>query len=359
MSLNIGDILAYMKAKGASDLHITAESAPALRIDGEMVMMPGEKLSVEMAEALVYSLMTSEQKKRFEETKEMDCSIAVSNIGRFRVNVFRQRGCVGAAIRVIPEAFKTFEQLGLPAVTYDITKLPNGLVLVSGPTGSGKSTTLASIINRINEERTGHIVTVEDPIEFIHPHKRSIVNQREIGHDTDCFENALKHILRQDPDVILIGEMRDLETIQAALNIAETGHLVFATLHTNDAAQSINRVIDVFPSHQQSQVRTQLSFVLKATISQQLLAHISGKGRVMACEVLIATPAVRNLIREGKIEQMPMSIQTGSKYGMQSMNQSLADLYHRKLITYETAMESSTAPEDLRKMLTQRAGVTV
>jgi twitching motility protein PilT len=267
------------------------------------------------------------------------------------MNVYRQRGVVGAAIRSIPNKFMSFEELGLPPVTYDLMKLQKGLILVTGPTGSGKSTTLASMIDYINENMNYHIMTIEDPIEYVHSHKKSIVNQREIGADTESFAQALRHVLRQDPNVILIGEMRDLETISAALNIAETGHLVFATLHTSDAAQTINRIIDVFPPHQQEQIRVQLSFVLQAVYSQQLVSAASGKGRVLACEVLIVTPAVRNLIRERKIEQINTVIQTGGKFGMVTMNQSLVELYKKQKITYQEAINRSPDPEDLKKLL--------
>lgn len=355
--MTIDEILQYAKLKGGSDIHITAGSPPAIRLDGELVLMPGDSLTPEHTHDLVYSILTEEQKRRFEETSELDASLTFKGIGRFRVNVFKQRNFVAAALRLIPELTSTFEQLGLPQVTYDIAKMPKGLVLVTGPTGSGKSTTLAAIINYVNENRSGHIVTIEDPIEFIHSHKRSLINQREIGQDTQSFGNALRHILRQDPDIILIGELRDLETVQTALNVAETGHLVFATLHTNDAAQSINRIIDVFPAHQQEQVRVQLSFVIEAVLCQQLLIHATGNGRVLAAEVLMATSAIRNLIREAKVEQIQTLIQTGSKFGMQTMNQSLADLYRRRLILYDTALEASTAPDDLKRLIGDRVGL--
>lgn len=347
----LAQMLTLVKERNASDLHITSDVPPVLRIDGELVKLDGEILSAEETQKLIYSLLSEEQKKKFDENNELDSAFSLKDVGRFRLNVYRQRGSMAAAFRLIPEEFKNFEQLGLPPIAYQIAKLPKGLVLVTGPTGSGKTTTLASIINHINSERCEHIITVEDPIEFIHTHKKCVVNQREIGQDTYSFTAALRHILRQDPDVILIGEMRDLETIQAALNIAETGHLVFATLHTNDAVQSINRIIDVFPAHQQEQVRVQVSFVLEAIMSQQLIANIAGSGRVLACEVLIATSAIRNLIREAKIEQIPALIQTGAKFGMQTVNQSLSDLYKRRLISYQTAIESTSIPEDLKKLI--------
>ncbi|MEK9144648.1 MAG: PilT/PilU family type 4a pilus ATPase, partial [Elusimicrobiota bacterium] len=266
-----------------------------------------------------------------------------------------QRGAVGAAIRAIPQSFMTFEELGLPSVIYEVMKIQKGLVLVTGPTGSGKSTTLACMIDYINERKSLHIVTVEDPIEYVHTHKKSLVNQREVGGDTVTFDQALRRILRQDPDVILIGEMRDLETISAALTIAETGHLVFATLHTTDTAQTINRIIDVFPPHQQEQIRGQLSFVLQAVFCQVLVPHVSGSGRAMASEVLMVTPAVRNLVREQKVEQILMTIQTGGKFGMQTMNQSLSELYKKQRISYQEALLRSTDPEDLKRLI-QRAG---
>jgi twitching motility protein PilT len=310
-----------------------------------------EKLTPETCQQLIYSILTDDHKRRFEETHELDLSFGVKDVGRVRMNVFRQRGTIGAALRCIPNEVPPFEKLGLPPIIKDVAELPAGLVLVTGPTGSGKSTTLASVIDYINSTRREHIITVEDPIEFLHRHKKSIVAQREVGSDTKSFATALKYILRQDPDVILVGEMRDLETISAALTIAETGHLVFATLHTPDAAQSINRIVDVFPAHQQTQVRAQLSFVIQAIFSQLLLPKATGRGRVLASEVLIATPAVRNLIREGKIHQVYTIMQAGRQYGMQTMNMALADLYNRGLITYEDAITYSTDPEGLKQML--------
>ncbi|MBI4669755.1 MAG: type IV pilus twitching motility protein PilT, partial [Elusimicrobia bacterium] len=313
--MTIDEILQYVKTKGGSDVHITVDSPPVIRIDGELVLVPGDSLNAEQTRDMIYSILNEEQKRRFEETSELDASVTFKGIGRFRVNVFRQKNAVAAALRLIPETSSTFEQLALPSIIYEIAKLPKGLVVVTGPTGSGKSTTLAAIINFINENRTSHILTIEDPIEFLHTHKKCLINQREVGQDTRTFNDALRHVLRQDPDIILIGEMRDLETVQAAVNIAETGHLVFATLHTNDAIQTINRVIDVFPSHQQPQVRVQLSFVLEAVVSQQLLTHASGNGRTLAVEIMLATPAIRNLIREAKVEQIQTLIQTGAKFG--------------------------------------------
>ncbi len=349
--ISMSELFLLMHERGASDLHLTAGSPPVLRIDGVLVQTPFEKLSSEVSQALIFSLLTEAQRQRFDATNELDIAFGLKGIGRLRMNIFRQRGAVGAAVRAIPATFKTFDEIGLPNVIYEIMKVPKGLVLVTGPTGSGKSTTLASMIDFINENRSAHIVTVEDPIEYIHAHKRSIVNQREVGNDTESFGQALKHVLRQDPNVILIGELRDLETITAAMTIAETGHLVFATLHTTDCAQTINRIIDVFPQNQIEQVRVQLSFVLQAVVSQQLLSHASGTGRVLAAEVLMVTSAIRNLIREQKIEQIQLSMQTGGKFGMQTMNQALAELYRTHRVTFQEAMQRSLDPEDLRRLL--------
>lgn len=353
--MEIDELLVLMMEKKASDLHLTPGLPPMLRIDGEIIPTHYEKINADTCQKLIYSLLTDTQKEKFETTNELDLAFGIKGIGRVRMNVFRQRGAVSAALRAIPPKIYSFEELGLPSIAYEIMKLPKGLVLVTGPTGSGKTTSLASMIDYINERRHGHIITIEDPIEYAHNHKKCIVEQREIGSDTHSFPTALKYVLRQDPDIILIGEMRDLETIQSALNIAETGHLVFATLHTPDAPQSINRIIDVFPPHQQNQVRVQLSFVLQAVFSQMLLPRASGHGRVLACEVLIVTPAARNLVREQKIEQIYTLIQTGGKYGMQIMNQALFDLYSRDLITYQEAIAHSLDPEDLRRLLPKTA----
>ncbi|MFC1520810.1 type IV pilus twitching motility protein PilT [Elusimicrobiota bacterium] len=353
------ELLMLMKRRGASDLHISAGSPPILRVDGKLIAADEKILSGDECQKLIYSVLNESQRHKFEEMSELDSSFSLKEVGRFRLNVFRQKGFVGAAVRLIPQETESFEQLGLPQVIYEVSKLPKGLILVTGPTGSGKSTTLASIINHINENRALHILTIEDPIEFVHPHKKSIVNQREIGDDCRNFSNALRHVLRQDPDVILVGEMRDLETVATALTVAETGHLVFATLHTNDAIGTINRIIDVFPSNQQEQIRVQLSFVLEAVFSQQLLQHSSGHGRAMACEVLIATTAIRNLIREVKIEQIHSLIQAGAKYGMQTMNQSLCSLYNRKMISYQAAIESTLFPDELKKLLAQKTEVKI
>jgi len=355
----IDELLVLMMEKKASDLHLTPGVPPMLRIDGEIVPTHYEKLSPDACQKMIYSLLTDPQKEKFETTNELDLAFGIKGIGRVRMNVFRQRGAVSASLRGIPPKIYSFEELGLPPIVYEIMKVPKGLILVTGPTGSGKTTTLASMIDYLNERRHGHIITVEDPIEYTHIHKKCIIEQREIGGDTSSFSIALKYVLRQDPDIILIGEMRDLETIQAALNIAETGHLVFATLHTSDAPQSVNRIIDVFPPHQQNQVRTQLSFVLQAVFSQMLLPHVSGHGRVLATEVLIVTPAIRNLIRERKVEQIATAMQSGGKHGMQTMNQSLFDLYTRELITYEQALSHSLDPDDLRRLLQKGVYQTV
>ncbi len=351
---NLHDLLKYMIEKGASDLHLTTGLAPCIRIDGKIKPIPGlEALSANMTKDLCYSILTDAQKHKFEENSELDLSFGVKSLSRFRANMFVQRGAVAAAIRTIPFKIKTFRELGLSDIVADLCKKPRGLVLVTGPTGSGKSTTLASMIDKINNERQEHIMTIEDPIEYLHPHKKCIVNQREVNADTKSFKDALKYILRQDPDVVLIGEMRDLETIEAALTIAETGHLTFATLHTNSASQTMNRIIDVFPPHQQSQVRAQLSFVLEGVVSQQLIPKIGG-GRVVALEVMIPNPAIRNLIREDKIHQIYSIMQTGqSKFGMQTLNQSLYDLYVKKQITYEDCIGRSSNVEELIQMLSR------
>src|SRR5688572_23898115 len=322
--VNLRSLLEEMIERDASDLHITAGERPKLRIDGdiqnsnsEVVMTPKDTLQI------AYSVLTENQKKRFELDDELDFSFGIQNLARFRGNCFKQRGCVSMVIRQIPFSIKTFSDLGLPPVIAKMADKPRGLVLVTGPTGSGKSTTLAAMIDKINRERKGHIITVEDPIEFIHKHQSCLINQREVGTDTKSFATALKYALREDPDVILIGEMRDLETIAAALTIAETGHLVLATLHTNSAAESINRVIDVFPSNQQSQVRAQLAFVLEGVITQTLLPRLKGRGRSMAAEIMVATPAIRALIRDDKVHQIYSAMQAGKKFGMQTMNDAL------------------------------------
>ena len=354
---NLHQLLKTMVEKGGSDLHITSGSAPQIRMDGHLVPLEHESLDPAQTKQLVYGVLTDNQKRRFEDENELDFSFGLKGMSRFRANVYLQRGAVAAAIRVIPFKIMTFDELNLPPVVKELVKKPRGLLLVTGPTGSGKSTTLASMIDRINSERHEHIITIEDPIEFLHPHKKCVVNQREVNADTRSFKTALRYILRQDPDVVLVGEMRDLETVEAALTIAETGHLTLATLHTNSAAQTINRIIDIFPSHQQSQVRAQLSFVLEGVVSQQLLPKVNG-GRALALEVLIPNPGIRNLIREDKIHQIYSSMQTGqSKFGMQTMNQSLFELYAKRLISLEDALGRSSFPDELRVML-ERGGLS-
>ncbi|MDI6641506.1 MAG: type IV pilus twitching motility protein PilT [Elusimicrobiota bacterium] len=349
--VNMQDLLLLMVEKKASDLHLTCGAPPMLRVYGELVPTQYDKLTPDVTQRLVYSILTDQQKEKFEANNELDLSFGIKGVGRIRMNVYRQRGAIGAALRTISNKIPTFEELRLPPVVYEVMKLTKGLVLVTGPTGCGKTTTLSSMINYLNEHRQAHIVTIEDPIEYIHHHNKSIVNQREVGTDTNSFAIALKHVLRQDPDIILIGEMRDLETIAAALTIAETGHLVFATLHTTDAPSSINRIIDVFPPHQQEQIRSQLSFTLQAVFSQMLLPHASGTGRVLICEVLIVTAAIRNLIREMKTEQIYLSMQTGGKFGMQTMNQALADAYLHRFISYQEALSHTVDQEDLKRLI--------
>ncbi len=356
IKFNLHQLLRAMIEKGASDMHITTGSPPLLRIDNAIVPLKTPPLSPIETKQLCYSVLTEEQKISFEKHKELDLSFGVKNLSRFRANVFLQRGAVSGAFRSIPFKILSFEELGLPPVVAELAQKPRGLILVTGPTGSGKSTTLASIIDKINTETRQHIMTVEDPIEYLHPHKRSIVNQREVGSDTATFKEALKYVLRQDPDVVLVGEMRDLETIEAALTIAETGHLVFATLHTNSAVQSINRIIDVFPPHQQAQVRAQLSFVLEGVVSQLLLPRAGAPGRVLAMEVLVPNAAIRNLIREDKVHQIYSSMQVGQiKHGMQTLNQSLAALYNKRLITLEEAYGRSNEVDELRSMIEGRS----
>src|SRR3982751_4617777 len=339
LKVNLHQLLRAMIEKGASDMHITTGSPPLLRIDGAIVPLKLPPLSPIDTKQLCYSVLTEEQKIQFEKNKELDLSFGVKNLARFRANIFMQRGAVAGAFRMIPFKIVPLNDLGLPPVVSELCERPRGLVLVTGPTGSGKSTTLASMIDKINSETRDHIVTIEDPIEFLHPHKGCVVNQREVGADTQSFKKALKYILRQDPDVVLVGEMRDLETIEAALVISETGHLAFGTLHTNSCAQTINRVLDVFPPYQQPQVRAQLSFVLEGVMSQTLIPKAAGSGRVLALEVMVPNPAIRNLIREEKIHQIYGQMQIGqSKFGMQTMNQALLDLYMRKVVTLDVAM---------------------
>ena len=351
---NMHQLLKAMIEKGASDLHLTTGTPPQLRIDGKLHALKMPPLSPQDTKQLCYSVLTDAQKHRFEEGNELDLSFSVQRLSRFRGNVFVQRGNVAGAFRAVPFKILTFEELGLPPIVADLAKRPRGLVLVTGPTGSGKSTTLASIINKINEDRHEHIITVEDPIEYPHPHKGCVVNQREIGADTQDFKHALKYILRQDPDVVLIGELRDLETIEAALTVAETGHLCFATLHTNSAAQTINRIVDVFPPYQQSQIRQQLSFVLEGVMCQSLIPRANGPGRAMALEVMVPNPAIRHLIRDDKVHQIYSAMQVGQgKFGMQTMNQSLASLVQRRLITMDDAIGRSSDEQELRQLISQ------
>jgi len=351
---NLHQLLKAMIEKGASDLHITTSSPPQLRIDGKLHPLKMPPLSPPETKQLCYSILTDAQKHRFEESNELDLSFGVRGLSRFRANVFMQRGAVAGAFRAIPYKIMSFEELGLPRIVTELSKKPRGLILVTGPTGSGKSTTLATMLDKINTERHEHMVTVEDPIEYLHPHKGCVVNQREVGADTKSFKNALKYILRQDPDVVLIGEMRDLETIEAALTVAETGHLAFATLHTNSCVQTINRIVDVFPPYQQSQVRAQLSFVLEGVLSQTLIPKANGPGRALALEIMVPNPAIRNLIREDKIHQIYSQMQIGQeKFGMQTMNQSLASLYQRRLIGLDDALGRSSEPDELRQMIGQ------
>jgi twitching motility protein PilT len=343
---------------GASDLHLSIDTPPQVRVHGELVRLDQPPLTPTDSKALTYSVLTDAQKKRFEETLELDFSFGIRGLARFRCNMYNQRGAVAAAYRQIPERIRGFEELHLPQVIAKLADRPRGLVLVTGPTGSGKSTTLAAMIDKINTEQKGHILTIEDPIEYLHQHKGCLVNQREVHSDTQSFSNALRAALREDPDTVLIGEMRDLETVEAALRIAETGHLTFATLHTNSASSTINRIIDQFPAHQQAQIRTQLSMVLEGIVCQSLLPKSNGEGRVVAMEILVPTPGIRNLIREDKIHQIYSAMQTGQeKLGMQTMNQSLATLYFRRQITLETAISSSSMREELQEMINRGVGV--
>src|SRR6476660_2786655 len=345
------ELLQTLVDVNGSDLHLTTQTPPQIRVHGKLQTLDLPVLGPSDTKALAYSVLTDAQKKRFEETLELDFSFGIRGLARFRCNVFNQRGAVAAVYRLIPEQIKSFEELGLPQVIGTLAERPRGLVLVTGPTGSGKSTTLASMIDKINTERREHILTIEDPIEYIHPHKGCLVNQREVHSDTHGFAGALRAALREDPDIVLIGELRDLETIEPALRIAETGHLTFATLHTNSAAQTINRIIDVFPAHQQGQIRTQLSLVLEGIVCQALLPKVGG-GRVVSLEIMVPTPAIRNLIREDKIHQIYSSMQAGQeKLGMQTANQSLATLYMKKLITLETALMASSLKDELSDMI--------
>src|SRR6266478_2614666 len=356
---SIDDLLEQMVGHGASDLHVTVASPPAFRVRGHIVRAEGyEPFTADDTRALLYRILSSEQQKNFELKRQLDFAYAMPGVARFRVNVYYQREAVGAAFRLIPQEIKSLEELNLPHIMHSLSEYPRGLVLVTGPTGSGKSTTLAAVIDEINRTRSDHILTIEDPIEFVHRHKRCIVNQREIGPDAPSFSEALKAALRQDPDVILVGEMRDLETISTALTAAETGHLVFATLHTQDAPQSVDRVIDVFPAHQQQQIRVQLAASLQGIVTQQLVPRPGGAGRAVAVEVLLPDDAVRNLIRQAKIEQVYSVMQTNTARGMQTMEQALADLAMRRVVTLEEALSRSSRPDQLEGIL-ERAGFDV
>jgi len=349
-NLHIDDLLRETCDRGSSDLHITVGLPPMFRIDGSLAPSDYRPLAPTETQRLIYDILTTDQVQWFEKTRELDFSYAVKGIGRFRVNVYRQRGSLGAALRAIPDQIPTFEQLGLPPILRELCKKHSGLILVTGPTGSGKSTSIACMINSINCERAVHIMTLEDPIEYLHRHKRAMVNQRELNTDTDSFENALRAVLREDPDVILIGEMRDLETIAAALTLAETGHLVFGTLHTRNAPQTIDRVVDVFPPYQQDQVRVQLSNTIEAVVAQQLLPRVGG-GRVASIEVMVATAAIRNLIREGKTFQIYGALETGAQFGMQTMDKVLAELYRNGIVVYEEAIARSIDRENFKRFL--------
>jgi twitching motility protein PilT len=352
MSLDFADLLLEVIERNASDLHLTAGAHPTVRVRGRLQPLEDYPvLTTEQTRETIYSILTNDQRQRLETDWQIDFAYAIPGRARFRVNAYFQRSAIGAAFRLIPFSIKTVEELGLPVVMHDLAKRPRGFVLVTGPTGSGKSTSLAAVIDEINESRAEHIMTVEDPIEFLHGHKKCIVNQREIGSDAQSFGAGLKAALRQDPDVILVGEMRDLETIHTALTAAETGHLVFATLHTQDTPQTIDRIIDVFPASQQQQVRVQLSVALQGIVTQQLLPTADGAGRIAACEVLLATPAIRNLIREGKTHQIYSSLQTGASVGMQTMDAALATLVRAGKITQQLAEARSSTPEELRRLL--------
>ena len=357
--IELQKLLEVVIERRASDLHITTGSPPQFRIDGKLVALDSAPLNAVDTKRICYSVLTDAQRHKFEEENELDFSFGIKGLSRFRGNIFMQRGALAGAFRAISFDILNFSELGIPAIVTELIKKPKGLVLVTGPTGTGKSTTLAAMIDKINNEKSAHIITVEDPIEFLHRHKKCIVNQREVNSDTKTFGAALRHILRQDPDIILIGEMRDLETIEAALVTAETGHLTFATLHTNSCVETINRIIDVFPPHQQQQIRVQLSFVLEGVMAQQLIPKAAGNGRVMAMEIMIPNPAIRNLIREDKLQQIYSQMQVGqTKFGMQTMNQSLLSLFERHLITLDDALERSHNQEELRQMLTN-AGLPV
>jgi twitching motility protein PilT len=351
--VTLRELLEQMVKMGASDLHLTVGSPPVVRIDGKLQRLEYDTLTSEQTKKLCYSMLNEKQKMKFEQFSELDFSFGIEQMSRFRCNVFMQRGNVAVVLRQIPYEVRSFQELGLPKVVSNFAALPRGLVLVTGPTGSGKSTTLAALIDKINKERPVHIITVEDPIEYLHRHQQALVNQREVFSDTESFASALKYALREDPDVVLVGEMRDLETIEAALSISETGHLAFATLHTNSASESINRIVDSFPTNQQEQVRVSLSFSLQAIVSQCLIPRVGG-GRVLALEVMVATPAIRALIRDDKVHQLYSMIQSGQKYGMKTMNQSLAELYHGSKISINEAMNYSSNTQELSEMLSRQ-----
>jgi twitching motility protein PilT len=354
MPPTLNALLKTMVEQGGSDLHITTNSPPQVRVDGLLKPLNQPPMTPTETKQIAYSILTDNQKHRLEEDLELDFSFGIKGLARFRANVFHQRGAIAAAFRQIPYEIRSFRELGLPPVVEKICEKPRGLVLVTGPTGSGKSTTLAAMLDKVNRERSEHIVTIEDPVEYLHSHKKCIVNQRELHADTHSFANALRSCLRQDPDVVLIGEMRDYETIESALRIAETGHLTFATLHTNSAAQTINRIVDVFPAHQQSQIRVQLSFVLEGILCQSLLPRASGKGRALAMEILVPNSAIRNLIREDKVHQIYGMMQTGqAKFGMQTFNQSLASLYFKRMITLQTALARSSYQDELQEIISR------
>ena len=358
MTASLSDLLRKMLEMSGSDLHITTNSPPQVRVHGHLHPLDMPPLTPAETKQLAYSVLTDAQKHRFEENLELDFSFGLKGLARFRGNLFNQRGATAAVFRVIPFEIKSFAQLGLPSIVTKLCEKPRGLILVTGPTGSGKSTTLAAMIDKINSERHEHIITIEDPIEFVHQNKNCLVNQRELHADTKSFSDALRAALREDPDVVLIGEMRDLETIESALRIAETGHLTFGTLHTNSASSTINRVIDVFPAHQQPQIRAQLSLVLEGIMCQSLLPKVGGQGRVMAMEIMVPNAAIRNLIREDKIHQIYSAMQSGQdKFGMQTFNQSLATLYFQKQITLEQGIQRSAQPDELQEMINRGAGL--
>ncbi len=355
MPVTMKQLLEEMVQRNSTDLHLTTGAPPMYRIDGDLVPTNYEILTPELIQNLIYSVLNDQQKKKFEMEWELDFSFGIAGLSRFRGNCFQQRGSVAAAIRTIPFEIRGFKELGIPLVVQELANRPKGLILCTGPTGSGKSTTLAAVIDKVNSDRRCHIVSVEDPIEYLFRHKKAIINQRQVGSDTKSFGNALKYVLRQDPDCVMIGEMRDPETISTTLTIAETGHLTLATLHTNSCAESIHRIIDVFPPHQQGQVRSQLAFVVEGVITQQLIPKIGG-GRVLACEVMVATPAIRALIRDEKEHQIYSTIQAGLKYGMQTMNQSLFNLYAKRTITLETAFDYTPNIEEFEHMVEQKSG---